>query len=154
MWKHINIDGTNLVCYPNGDIWRQNIKTKKWTKLAFKIKSYWQIRINGKGYLVNRLIANAFLGLDLKSKLVVDHINHNIHNNSIENLRIVTQQQNGFNRNAKGYCKISYTKVDGTESIYWGIQLRINGKTITKRAKTEEEARLGYLELKTIHHII
>lgn len=157
MWKHIKIDGCNLVCFTDGTIMRQS-KTKKWTKFVSNSKGYWRICITNnkkeKDYYNHRIIAKAFLGLDLKSKLVVDHINHDIHNNSVANLRVITQQQNQFNTNAKGYYKCSYIKTDGTEVITWRIHLIINGKQITKCVKTEEEAIDGYLELKRIHHII
>lgn len=155
MFKLIHIDGCDLICYDNGDIWRQNKNYKEvWTKFVSKSKDYWQIKINGKRYNINRIIANAFLGFDLDSELVVDHINHDIHNNSVENLRCITNQQNQFNTNAKGYCKRSYIKKDGTEVEYWRICLKINGKQITKCVATEELARQGYLELKAVHHII
>lgn len=156
MWKLIQVDGCDLICFDNGDIWKQNKKYKEevWTKCVYESPGYWQIRINKKKYYNQRIIANAFLGFDLKSKLVVDHINHLIHDNSVENLRCITQQQNTFNRICKGYCKISYIKKDGTEVITWLITLCINGKQISKCVATEEEARLGYLELKRIHHII
>ena len=154
MFKLIQIDGCDLICYCNGDIWRYNLKHKKWTKIVSKKKGYWQIGINKKNYLNSRIIAHAFLGLDLNSELVVDHINHDIHNNSIENLRCITRQQNTFNTNAKGYNKRIRKNKNGTEVEYWEIKLVINGKRITKYVKTVEEARLGYLELKAIHHFI
>lgn len=158
MFKLIQIDGTDLICYDNGDIWRFGLQTKKWKKFVSESKDYWEIGITNnkktKRYLNHRLTANAFLGLDLNSKLVVDHIDHNIHNNSVDNLRCITIQQNSFNTNAKGYSKISYIKKDGTESVTWRIKLQINGKEIKKYVKTEEEAIQGYLELKRIHHII
>jgi hypothetical protein len=154
MFKLIHIDGTDLICYCNGDIWRYNLKQKKWTKVVSKFKGYWQIEINGKKYLNNRIIANAFLGLDLNSNLVVDHINHDIHNNSVENLRCITQQQNTFNRICKGYYKQIRKNKNGTEVEFWEIKIVINGKQISKSVATEQEAILGYLELKRIHHII
>jgi hypothetical protein len=157
MWKHIKVDRTSLVCYDNGDIWRQDKRCTEeiWKKFVSKSKGYWLICINGKYYLNSRVITSAFLGFDLKSKLFIDHINHNIHDNSIDNLRVVTQQQNAFNiQNVKGYYKRFYTKVNGTVVESFIIQLGINGKQISKSVKTEEEARQGYLELKRIHHII
>lgn len=155
MFELIQIDGTDLICYDNGDIWRYNLRWKKWTKNVSESKDYWRIVINKKCYKNHRLIANAFLGLDLKSMMVVDHKNHDIHNNSVANLRVVTKQQNNFNlQNVKGYTKIRYIKKDGTESIYWDIQIRINRKKISKKVKTRELAHYGYLELKKIYHII
>lgn len=157
MFKLIQIDGTDLICYDDGNIWRQNknYKEEVWTKFVSESPGYWQININKKYYRNNRIIANAFLDLDLDSELVCDHIDHNIHNNSVANLRCITNQQNQFNRsNTKGYTKHIKKNKNGTELEYWQICLRINGKPITKSVATEEEARLGYLELKRIHHII
>jgi hypothetical protein len=97
---------------------------------------------------------NAFRNFDLNSKLVVDHLDRNIINNSLSNLEIKTHQENAFNTDAKGYCKIVYIRKDGTVVEYWRIQLQINGKLISKCVATEEEARQGYLELKRIHHVV
>jgi hypothetical protein len=154
MFKLIQIDGTDLICYDNGDIWRYNLRWKKWIKFVSKFKGYWKIGINGTNYLNSRLTANAFLDLDLDSELVVDHINHDIHDNSIDNLRCITNQQNCFNRtDIKGYTK--HIRKNKNETVeFWQIKLKINGKHITKCVATEELARLGYLELKRIHHII
>jgi hypothetical protein len=157
MFELIQIDGTDLICYDNGDIWRQNknYKEEVWKKFVSIKKYYWQIEINKKHYLNHRLIANAFLGLDLKSKLVIDHKNHDIHNNSVANLRVVTIQQNNFNlQNVRGFRKRIYIKPDGTEVITWQIHIGLNGKQITKNVKTRELAHYGYLELKKIYHII
>lgn len=156
MWKRIRVNDTDLICYENGDIWKQDKRFKEevWKKFVSEKEGYWYIEINGKFYRNNRLIANAFLGLDLDSELVVDHKNHLIYDNSVANLRVVTHQQNNFNRTAKGYSKESYIKKDGTVVEYWRIHLCINRKQISKTVKTEEEARQGYLELKRIHHII
>ena len=120
MFNLIHVDGTDLICYNNGDIWRWNLKFKKWTKFVCKSKGYWQISITQnkkeKLYKVHRLICVAFKeGFTLDSLLVVDHINRDIHDNRVENLRCVTHQQNDFNKqNAKGYRKKSYIKKDGT----------------------------------------
>lgn len=158
MWKLIQVDGCDLICYDNGDIWRQNkhYKEEVWTKIVSESNDYWQIGINKKKYYNSRLMALAFKeGFTLESEFVVDHKNHDIHNNSVANLRVVTHQQNDFNRqNIKGYTKSIRKNKDGTEVEFWRIKLCINGKEISKCVATEEEARLGYLELKRIHHII
>ena len=154
MFELIHIDGVDLICYDDGNIWRFHLYQKKWTKIVSKFKGYWQIRINKKNHFNHRIIANTFLGLDLDSKLVVDHINHDIHNNSVANLRVVTNQQNNFNKTAKGYYKRIRKNKNRPDVEYWEIKLMINGKHITKTIKTEEEAKQGYLELKRIHHII
>lgn len=158
MWKLITIDGTILICCDNGNIWRQNkhYKEEVWCKFVSKSKDYYKIKINKKNYSNHRIICVAFKeGFTYDSELVCDHINHNIHDNSVENLRCITQQQNLFNKqDVKGYSKKIRKIKNGTEVIYWEIRLIINGKLISKYVATEELARLGYLELKRIHHII
>lgn len=158
MFKLITVDEVDLICYDDGNIWRQNKKYKEevWCKFVSECEGYLQIGINKKRYLVSRIIADAFKeDFTLDSELVVDHKNHDIHDNSVANLRCITNQQNQFNRsNTKGYIKKSYIKKDGTEVEYWEIKLMINRKSISKSVATEEEARQGYLELKRIHHII
>ena len=57
-----------------------------------------------KTYLHHRIIGYAFLGLDIDNVFTcIDHIDRNRINNNWLNLRLVTKQQNAFNRNAKGY---------------------------------------------------
>ena len=80
---------------------------------------------------------------------VLDHINKNKKDNRICNLRIVTNQQNSFNTNAKGY---SYQK-DAKRK--WRSEIMVDGKSIyLGRFYTEEEARQAYLEAKQKYHII
>ena len=55
------------------------------------------LSINGvsKTYLVHQLVAMAFLGHNPSGmKLVIDHINGDKNDNSVNNLRIVTQKEN------------------------------------------------------------
>ena len=164
MFKLIHINGCDLICYDNGDVWRWNLTQKKWKKFVSKSKGYWRININGKYYSVHRLIANAFLGLDLDSELVIDHINHDIHNNSVANLRVVTIQQNGFNRHAKGYTKKNYTKkdkgkyasIDHKKSVYFGFINNLpieeiaclDNLCITKISLNSQKGRLNENEYK------
>lgn len=55
---------------------------------------YKVITIRKKHYMVHRLIANTFMGLDLDSKLEINHKDGNKLNNDISNLEIVTRQEN------------------------------------------------------------
>ena len=52
--------------------------------------------INGKkeNVLIHRLMGNAHLGLDLKSKMQMNHINKIRHCNELSNLEVVTPRQN------------------------------------------------------------
>lgn len=55
---------------------------------------YYVLSICDKHYSVHRLVANAFLGLDLDSSLEINHIDGNKQNNAINNLEIVTRREN------------------------------------------------------------
>ena len=147
----ILIGDTKLKCHEDGIIERFHIRSNKW-KLCHGSKDtngYLQIGIN-KHLLIkkHRLIAHAFGLIDLHSNLVVDHVDRNILNNRIENLRAITSQQNSFNTNAKGCC---YKK---THKI-WESYIYLNGKkNILGYFKTEEEAHQKYLEAKEEFHTI
>ena len=90
-----------------------------------------------------------FLGLDIDNpKQQIDHIDRIKLNNHISNLRIVSNQKNSFNKNAKGYY---FHKRDKK----YIAKIGLNGKQ--KKLgyyDTEEEAHNAYLEAKKIYHII
>ena len=68
--------------------------------------------------------------------------------NSSENLRVLTSQQNQFNRNAKGY---TWDKVRKK----WYAKIMIDRKTVNLgRFTKEEDARAAYLEAKERLHLI
>jgi hypothetical protein len=78
----------------------------------------------------------------------IDHINMVKTDNRICNLRPVTNQQNAFNVNAKGYYWDSINNK-------FKAQIMLNGKQISLgRYKTEEDARHAYLLAKEKYHII
>lgn len=149
MFEIIQIDGCDLIVYDDGTVWRW-FRNCKWAKVVSKSEGYYQIKINKKLYCIHRIIAHAFKGFDLQSELDVDHLDRNIHNNSISNLEPKTHQQNLFNTDAKGYTKRTFK--NGT--VRWITHLKINGKQLSKCFKTEYEAKNHYLELKAIHHVI
>jgi hypothetical protein len=79
---------------------------------------------------------------------ILDHINRDKSDNRICNLRILTNQQNLFNTNKKGY---SWHNVANK----WISQIGINNKSIYLGLfNTEEEARNAYLQAKEKYHII
>ena len=93
---------------------------------------YLRVGIQGSTYLVHRIIYKLHNpDFDLKSTLVVDHINRVRDDNRIENLRAVSKAANNRNR---AECKgVSYCKQTGK----WKAGL--NGKWLGRHA-TEKEA--------------
>ncbi len=148
----ILIEGKKFKCYENGTVERFHIRSNKWKVCHGSPDSsgYLQIGITSRHTeKKHSLIAHAFGINDLTSNLIVDHINRNVLDNRIENLRAITSQQNSFNTDAKGcyYSKRhkkwrSYIHKDG-QQICLGYFL------------TEEIAHQKYLEAKeTFHRII
>ena len=89
---------------------------------------YYVIRFFGKTTLVHRLIWSIHHG-PIPNGLVLDHIDRNIKNNKIENLRVVTPSGNSQNKpvskhSVTGYKGVSWHKVTGK----WKAYITINGK--------------------------
>ena len=150
----ITLNGIKLFVYLNGMILRYSDKgykhlIKGWSEAKGTINKsgYVRVRLNGKHFFKHRIIAYAFLGLDINnSKQHIDHIDRNKQNNNFMNLRIVTSQENSFNTNAKGYSK-HYKNFQAYINLN---NQRFNLGTFN----TEEEARNAYLEAKEKYHII
>jgi len=137
-------------CKTKQDYWYK-IKTFLWTDTKTGYQIY-KITINYKYYNLSRVIYKCFnndwdIGDSGKNNFI-DHINRNSLDNRIVNLRVLTNQQNQFNTNARGTCYHKYNN-------NWIAAIRINGKRYTKSGfKTEQDARNHYLILKQKHHII
>jgi hypothetical protein len=100
-----------------------------------------QIRVDKKYY---RISLHQYIFFYFNNKIVdcIDHIDKDKLNNKIENLREVTQQENLFNQNAKGYTK---------RGNKFRAQIRLNGKLIDLGLfKTKQEAAQAYLDAKII----
>jgi hypothetical protein len=84
---------------------------------------------------------------DTSQDNMIDHYNRNRRDNRLENLHVVNQNQNQWNRDAKGYS----LKPSGKYESY----IKINGlaKYLGTFA-TEEEARASYLDGKIKYHVI
>lgn len=87
---------------------------------------YYITKINGKSYLIHRLIYLWHYGFLPKE---LDHIDKNSLNNRIENLRQATRKENACNRglpknNTSGYKNVVWNN----KSRKWLVRLRIDGK--------------------------
>ena len=130
-------------------------KIPKWKQVTIQDRrdGYKYININYKKIQLHRVIYYAHNKgwdiHDISKDNKIDHIDGNIANNNISNLRVVTAQQNQFNRHtAKGYylCKTTNR---------WQAEIALNRKNIhLGRFDTEEEAHNAYLEAKKIYHIM
>ena len=105
------------------------------------------------GFLVHRIVYwlhnRDWDIMDSSRDNAIDHIDGDMLNNNIENLRAVTQQQNNWNRTrAKGY---SWDKRDKK----WQSYIHFNGKRkYLGSFDNEIDARNCYLEAKKKYHII
>lgn len=111
---------------------------------------YRLITIKGKQYTAHRLIW-IYLKGSIDSDLYIDHINGVKDDNRIENLRLVTHQENCFNRsrlNSKGYTWNKSCKK-------WQAHIRVNQRLkYIGLFDSKEDARNAYLNAASSLHII
>jgi hypothetical protein len=128
-----------------------SIRFNRKLKGGLNNKGYLQIAMckNGKcsTYLVHRLVYEAHVGV-IPEGYTVDHIDRDITNNKVENLRVLTYKENSWNTAAKGYCWI--------EAIgKYKAEITADGKTISLGYHaTEEGAHAVYLLGKKAYHSI
>ena len=156
------IKNRRLKLFPDGVIKCRAILAGKETK-----KETWrEIKFSkSNGYLICGMIVDGGLKFFRKHRILhlarnpgwdifdcsinncIDHINHSRTDNSIENLRVVSNQQNQFNRSGvKGY---TWSKKDSK----WKAQITINGvNKFLGLFENEEDARAAYLDAKKIYH--
>jgi hypothetical protein len=110
-------------------------------------RGYRRISINGKQYLLHRLVFFFHRGYFPK---VVDHVDGDVHNNCIENLQGCDQKVNIekariFKTNKTGFKGVSYNKAAGKyESYFW----KNYKKTYCGLHNTAEEAYNARLQRK------
>jgi hypothetical protein len=130
--------------YKNGSFYRKNGKISG----TLHKSGYRQIKINNIVYPAHRLIWVYFNG-SIDESMQIDHINGMKDDNRVENLRLVTAQQNCFNRsrlNAKGYTWNKDVKK-------WQSSIWISGKQkYLGLFSNEQDARNAYLAQCGIHH--
>jgi len=85
---------------------------------------------------------------DMDQSLDIDHINHITHDNRIENLRLVTSQENAFNKKVWG---VHFNK----RQQMWRSAIRVRDKYIyLGRWDNVIDARAAYLRAKKKYHVI
>ena len=138
---------------------KYKMKKPRWNQIKIQTKSrgYKELHIVPKKYKLHRV--NYFAHNqdwnihDSSPNNQIDHkknkgdLPKNQYNN-IENLRVVTNQENQWNRNAKGFFWDKSRQK-------WKVQIKVNNKRIAcKYCDTRELAHNTYQELKKIHHTI
>lgn len=78
---------------------------------------YLSVRINNNSYRMHRLLMNQFRDMPIDSKLVVDHIDGNRTNNSLNNLRVVPTKVNNFNKHSRGNKRYEYLEKSIVEPL-------------------------------------
>ena len=128
IWK--KIDDYDYSINENGDV--RNDKTGRILKVIINTRGYLTVGLYKNGVpkikKIHRLLARYFLP-DFSEDLVVDHINRVKTDNSLENLRMVTFQQNSCNQTKRKngssiYKGVFFNKGNGK----WRCQIRINDK--------------------------
>ena len=152
-WKQIE-DYDNYEISNLGNV--RNKKTNKLLKPHITI-GYYDIILSKnnkiKHFKIHRLIAIAFIP-NPNNFPIIDHIDKNRLNNSIDNLRWVSSSQNNYNRNMKThsskYRGVSWSK----KRNKWIVQLSINGKNTNMGGfETEEKAVLAFNEFVISHNL-
>lgn len=115
---------------------------------------YLEIRFDKNLYKGHRIIYKLLTGEDPEGML--DHIDGDVSNNRIENLRACTAQENARNsnkRSQKGKATSVYKGVNKHRNL-WKVTLTINDNEvkIVRTFKTEIEAALCYDELAKEHY--
>lgn len=131
-------------------------KEPKILKKKINIYGYEQIALTKnskkKYYQVHQLVAMAFLNhKPCGHKIVVDHIDFDRTNNTLQNLRLTTQRENTNKKHLKSSSKYTGVYWD-KKSDKWRSMIRINGKLkYLGLYENEYDAYLSYKkELKKI----
>ena len=146
----------DLVYYnPKLRVYRNGTVERWYSKMGWKLidskpdsNGYIKITVDYKQNYVHRLVMNCFKGLneDEGWNAMIDHIDRNPANNHVDNLRIVNNQQNQWNNDAKGYY------YDKRKKKYHAT-ICLNDKPIFLGLfNTEEEAHQAYLTAKLKYH--
>lgn len=125
----------------------EELSKYKWQARLRPTGNYYAFRAykDKTGHLKNISMHRQILGLKSGDKRETDHRNHNTLDNSRDNIRICTHQQNNFNRVPKvgtsGYKGVSWCG----RTKKWMAKIHYNQKSIfLGRFRLEELAALAY----------
>jgi hypothetical protein len=106
-----------------------------------------------KTHLVHRLVAHEFIE-NPDEKESVDHIDHNIENNCINNLRWVSTSENGMNRKKQSSTSSKYKGVTWNKNMQaWRAYMSIDKKQrVLGRFDNEKDAARAYNDAATHHY--
>ncbi len=116
--------------YENGILYRKVITLNTYNRVGTKNKGgYLKFRLNGKTALVHRYLYEKYHNIQLQPNQQINHINHIKNDNRIENLEIVSHQQNQqwlkkHKDNTSGYKGVCWHK----QSKKWCANIQVNGK--------------------------
>lgn len=130
-----------LFDFENGTISRR-LKNGKIVRVGWKtVYGYREIQINGKKYKEHRLIFEQYHKCCLLPKTQIDHKDRNKSNNSINNLRISTNSENGQNKSVQKNNKLKHKNIHLTKSNTYNVQIKLDKKKVfDKTYKTLQEA--------------
>ncbi len=145
------VENENEFYVKNGDEWR----LKKFSDNGGYLQTGFRFEKNKLTHIYKHRLVFFAYNKDFEifrrstTENMLDHVDGNPSNNSIENLRVVTNQQNHFNRTkAKGYYWNKQAKK-------WMSRIQIDGKLKhLGYFENEDEAREAYLKAKEIYHKI
>lgn len=131
----ISIEDDTYIYYPNGTIYHKRVK--RFTGLSNDGKGYLQININKKKKQVHRVIYEKFNG-EIPDGMQVDHINNVRDDNRIENLQLLTHQQNIQKQLIKSNNTSKYTGVSFVKrNNCWRVRIEKNDKYLLNKSGFE-----------------
>ena len=133
---------------PTGLKWREHGPGRRKDRIAgwWKVDDWGKIRIHRKYYKTHRIVWALHTGID-PGDHIIDHINRQPHDNSLNNLRLVEHGENRYNsstnKNSTGYRGV--TKLQ--RCARWSAHLKKDGVNHYLGCfDTPEKAHKAYIE--------
>lgn len=116
-----------------------------------RVNGYISISINGSSFYAHRL---AWLWVYGFMPRYLDHVDGNKENNAINNLRIASKSQNGFNRGKAGHNTSGYKGVywDGRSKAWFGKFVVLGTQITTGYFKSKKSAAEAYDDAVVKYH--